>query len=198
MSQRENRNRQRQFDREMGRRCLARGSHDDAVALAEYMLARGGQADKPAEQIALDLKWEQRLGGMRQTDMGRFQRARNHLKDGRAKDGKPCTGYSLHYRTSGKGSVWKLIDPAGGLQHHMDAAIEEIRGDIQQQVSFRTVNGRRISTAEQMAEWCLKAETPDGRGHRLMLEYSIELRKFGAVSDGLIAEINLWLAGVAA
>lgn len=198
MSQRENRKRRHEFDREMGRRCLARGSHDDAVALAEYMLARGGQADKPAEQIALDLKWEQRLGGMRKTDTGRFQRARNHLKDGRAKDGKPCTGYSLHYRTSGKGSVWKLIDPAGGLQHHMDAAIEEIRGDIQQQVSFRTVNGRRIATAEQMAEWCLKADPPDGRGHRLMLEYSMELRKFGAVSDGLIAEINLWLAGVAA
>lgn len=193
---RETQKRNRNYSKEMGTRCRARGSHDDAIAMVEYLLARGGEADKPAEQIARDLHWEQRLGGMRQTDMGRFHRARNHVKDGRGKDGMPCTGYSLHYRSSAKGSIWKLIDPAGGLQHHLDAAIEELRGDIQQQVAFRTINGRRVSTAEQMSEWCLKAG--DGRGHRLMLEYSMEIQKSGAISDGLIAQINLWLAGVAA
>lgn len=190
--------RNREYAKNTETRCRARGSHNDAIALVEYLLARGGKIDKPAEQIALDLRWEQRLGGMRQTDLGRFHRARNHVKDGRGADGRPCTGYSLHYRTSGQGSRWMLIDPAGDLAHHLDAAIEELRGDIGQQVAFRTINGRRIATAEQMAEWCLKANPQDGRGHRLMIEYSMELKKFGALSDGLIAEINLWLAGVAA
>jgi hypothetical protein len=187
--------RNRDYVKSTEKRCLARGSHNDAIALVEYLLARGGKDDKPAEQIAQDLRWEQRLGGMRQTDMGRFHRARNHVKDGRSKDGRPCTGYSLHYRSSALGSHWMLVDPSGDLGHHTLVAAEELRGDIQQQVAFRTINGRRIATAEQMAEMCLKQAPPDGVGHRLLLTYTMELKRFGAISDELIAEIMVWLSG---
>jgi hypothetical protein len=164
--------------------------------LVEYlMLQPGAETDKSAPQIAEDLGWTKRLGLSRVTDLKRFHMARNHVKDNR-EAGKPCTGYSLHYRTSSARNVWKLIDPSGSLQDHIYAAASEIRGDLQQQIAFRTINGRRIATAEQMADWCLKATPQDGVGHRLMIEYSMELRKFGTVNDGLLAEINLWLAGV--
>lgn len=188
--------RNRDYANSTEKRCLARGSHDDAIALVEYLLANSGKTDLSAEKLAVELGWEQRFGGgMRQSDMARFHRARNHVKDGRAKDGKPCTGYSLHYRASGQGALWMLVDPSGDLDHHLHVAIEKMRGDIQQQVAFRTVNGRRIADCEQASELCLKRG--DGIGHRLMLEAAMEYRKYGALSDPLIAEVNLWLAAAA-
>jgi hypothetical protein len=185
--------RNREYSSETEKTCRGRGSHRDAVALVEYLFAHGGKSTLTAQKIAEELHWERRLGSMRQTDMPRFHLARNHVRDGRIK-GRPCTGYSLHYRTSRQGNEWRLIDPTGGLEQHLEAGYREISGDLQQQVAFRTINGRRIATAEQMAEMCLKATPMDGIGHRVMLEYAMELRKFGAVSDQLLAEINQWLS----
>jgi hypothetical protein len=187
----------REYYQSTEKRCLGRGSHLDALALVEYLMQQPhAETSQSAPEIARMLGWEKRLGMNRVTDLKRFHIARNHVKDGRDQ-GKPCTGYSLHYRTSSAGNVWKLIDPSGSLQDHIYAAASEIRGDLQQQITFRTINGRRIATAEQMADWCLKATPQDGVGHRLMIEYSMELKKFGTVTDSLLAEINLWLAGVA-
>lgn len=194
---RETQKRNRIYDKETGRRCGMRGSHEDAVALVDYLLAHGGKTELPAERLALELGWEQRLGMTRVTDMGRFQRARNHVKDGRAKDGGACTGFSLHYRTSARDNVWMLIDPRGDLPHRLEVAAREIQGDIQQQVAFRTVNGRRISTAHATADMCLQTEPSDVTGYQLMTTYAMELKRFGTPTDTTIAELAVWLDSVA-
>lgn len=185
---------QRHYAKDRTKQCRQRGSHDDAKLLVEYLYSYGGSTAKPAEQIALDLGWEKRVGIMRHTDMQRFHIARNHVRDGLDKHGQPCTGYTLHYRHTGKDSRLWLIDPNGGLDERKEAAKEELRGDLQQQLNLRTINGRRIATAEALSEWCLKSTPVDGVGHRLMIEYSMELRKTGVASDQLIAEIHAWLA----
>lgn len=188
--------RNRSYAQASERPCRARGSHDDAVALVDFLLQNGGKTDIPAEQLAQTLGWEQRLGSARMVDMGRFQRARNHVKDGTAKDGKPCTGFRLHYRTSARENEWMLVDPSGGLPHHREVATREIQGDLQQQVAFRTINGRRIATAHAMGEMCLQSEPSDVPGYQLMTRYAMELERFGAASDGTIAEMALWLQSV--
>ena len=85
-----------------------------------------------------------------------------------------------------------LVDPAGDLAHHREVARRELRGDLQQELNARTVIGRRIETAQAMAEMCLKASPPDGIGHRLMLTYAVELERFGAVSNNTLAELITW------
>lgn len=177
-------------------RCRARGSHEDALALVEFVLSSGGKTDMTAEQLAKEMGWERRLGLARITDMPRFQRARNHIRDGKASDGKQCTGYSIHYRTSARENVWMLVDPEGDLGHRKEVAAREIAGDVQQQVAFRTVNGRRIATAHSMADMCLHFDPSDVEGYQLMTTYAMELKRFGAPTDVTIAEINVWLQSV--
>lgn len=183
----------RQYAKATEKSCRARGSHQDALAIVNYFIDHNGHVELVREALVEELNWWTRLSnGMKQLDLPRFARAVNHLKDGRTNDGKPCTGFSLHYRTSGRTSSWMLVDPAGDVNHRLDVAIETIRGDIQQEVAFRTVNGRRKANAEQAAETCLKQD--DGVGHRLLLTYAVEIERFGAVSNGLLAELNDWLA----
>lgn len=187
---------QRAYYKDTSRRCRARGSHDDATVLVSYFIERNGRTSETKEQVLEAIGWYRRLPtGLRMLDWGRFERAINHVKDGRAADDRPCTGFSLHYRSSAKGNQWLLIDPSGSFQHHLDVILEELRGDIQQQAAFRTVNGRRIANAEDAAEMCLKAEPMDGEGHRILLSYSMEMKRFGAPSDETIASMNVWLDG---
>lgn len=174
--------------------CRARGSHNDADLLIQYLMARGGHTDETAEAIAQALGWVRRLGSARVTDRQRFELARNHIKDGITKSGDPCLGFRIHYRTSAKGDEWMLVDPSGGIAHHRQVARAEILGDIQQQVSFRTVNGRRIATAHSMADYCLAATPPDTHGYQLMTEYAMEIERFGAVSDVTIAKLMAYFA----
>lgn len=183
---------QRAYAKKTTTYCRARGSHQDALALVQFLLDRGGKSDLTQGNVCQLLGWEQRVGNTRVLDMPRFQRARNHVKDGLDPDDKPCVGYRLHYRPSTQGNVWMLVDPSGDLDHHREVARRELRGDLQQELSARVVVGRRIETAQQMAEMCLKASPPDGVGHRLMLTYAVELERFGAVSNATLAELMLW------
>lgn len=186
---------ERQYAKETKRRCRARGSHDDAVLLVSHFIEGGGKTEETKEQVLESLGWQRRLSnGLRELDWGRLDRAVNHTKDGRTHDDRPCTGFSLHYRSSAKGSQWMLIDPSGDFQHHLDVLLEQVRGDMQQQVAGRTVNGRRIASAHDAADMCLKADPPDHEGYRLMTTYAMELDRFGAVSNDTVAHINAWLS----
>lgn len=182
----------RHYYRETERKCRGRGSHADALVLVEYILNSGGRTNLTMDQLAQELGWEQRVGSARVTDLKRLQIARNHVKDGLAKDGKPCTGFRLHYRTSARENEWMLIDPSGGADHQMEIALREIQGDLQQHVAFRTVNGRRASAAHAAAEMFLKAGNTEG--YQRMTSLAMEYERFGAPSDQTIAELNLWLA----
>lgn len=183
----------REYARSTSKSCLGRGSHEDALALVERILDAGGKIAIPHEEIARALGWEQRIGSIRRTDMARYQRARNHIRDGRTRNDEPCTGYSLHYRTSGRDNEMWLVDPSGDLKHHQEIAIREILGDLQQQVAFRTINGRRVDTARQAAQMFLNADPRDDEGHRLMTGYAIELEKYGTASDQTIQELIAWM-----
>lgn len=189
----ETKKRNRSYARTTETRCRARGSHDDAVALIDFLLQRGGKTDLPAEKLAEALGWEQRLGSARMVDMGRFQRARNHVKDGTAKDGQPCTGFRLHYRTSARDNEWMLIDPSGSLDHHREVAVRDLIGDLQQQVAARTINGRRIVAGHAVGDMALQQDPSDVQGYQLMTRYVMEIERFGAASDGTIAEMMVWL-----
>ncbi|MBA3405705.1 MAG: hypothetical protein H0U13_13665 [Gemmatimonadaceae bacterium] len=189
----------REYSRDTTKRCLARGSHADGVELVEWLLSQSppGETDLSKPAMCDGIGWEQRLpNGIRVRDMDRFHRAWNHVRDGRVSDGTPCTGFSLHYRSSQKGSRAFLIDPAGGSSHLKHTAIETIRGDIQQQIAYRTINGRRIATAQQLAEMCRTQDPADIQGQRLALLYADRLEEDGTVNDRLIAEVNLWISGL--
>jgi hypothetical protein len=174
--------------------CRRRGSHHDGIDLVSYLMASGGKSDRTAAEICEDLGWWRRTGSSsRELDMGRFDRAKNHVKDG-TRDGGPCTGFRVHYRTSARGNEWRLIDPSGSLADHREAARAEILGDIQTQVSYRTINGRRIVTAHSMADFCLAATPPDTYGYQLMMQYCVEIENFGAITDKTIAELTAYFA----
>jgi len=184
---------QRVYARKTTKVCLARGSHHDALALVQYLLDHGGKSNLTHGQLTEALGWEQRIGNTRVLDTGRFERARNHVKDGLDKDNiTPCTGYRLHYRPSTAENMWMLVDPAGDLDHHREVVRRELRGDLQQEVAARSIVGRRVETANAAAEMCLKASPPDGVGHRLLLTYALELERWGAVSNTTLAELMVW------
>jgi hypothetical protein len=179
------------------KRCRAGRGHDDALALVEYLIARGGSAQQTNETIAMALQMlVNRGGGNWQVDTSRFVQARNHVKDGTTEDGKPCSGYRLHYRTSARGSELTLIDPVGDLGPHASVAVETIRGWMTRESQHHTENHRQIETVERLGDHALARG--DREGYRLCTRMSVELERDGTVSPSTMAEVQVWLGSLAA
>lgn len=173
------------------KRCRKGRTHDDALALVEYLMARGGKVAKPNEAITVELGMLKNVGGgLRKVDASRFTQARNHVQDG-TDDGKPCCGYRLHYRTAARGSEFTLIDPTGDLGPHAVAAMESVRGWMQREAQHHTENQRQIETWERLGDHALARE--DKVGYRLCARASVELERDGTVSSATMAEASVWI-----
>jgi hypothetical protein len=172
-------------------------THDDALALVEYLMARGGKVQKTNEAITVDLGMLKNLGGgMRQVDGPRFAQARHHVQDGTDSDGKPCCGYRLHYRTTLKGSEFALIDPTGDLGSHVSATIESVRGWMIREAQHHTENQRQIETWERLGDHALARG--DKTGYRICARAALELEQGGTVSEATMAEAAVWVDAVRA
>lgn len=178
------------------KRCRKGRTHDDALALVEYLMARGGKVAKTNQAIAIDLGMLKNLGGGNlQVDDSRFQQARHHIQDGTV-DGKPCCEYRLHYRASGRaGSELTLIDPTGDLGPHANAAIESVRGWMSRESQHHTENQRQIETWERLGDHALARG--DKTGYRICARASVELERDGTVSSDTMAEAAVWLNAMA-
>ena len=171
------------------------GAHQDATHLVEYLLERSGRIEKSNEAVAYDLAMFKGYGGGRyETDMGRYHRARNHIKDGTSPDGKPCVGYRLNYRSTQRGAELTLIDPTGDLGSHAVAAVETIRGWMTREAQHHTENRRQIETVERLGDHALARG--DRAGYKLCARMSVEIEREGTVTPQTMADVEVWLAGV--
>lgn len=174
------------------KKCRGGRGHDDALALVEYLMARAGKVEKTNEQIALDLGMlVSRGGGMHQVDGSRFTQARRHVQDGTTGDGKPCSGYRLHYRTSAKGGEFVLIDPSGDLGPHATAIFESVRGWMVREQQHKTENLRQSETFDRLGDHALSRG--DKSGYRLCARCSVELERDGTISPATIADLAVWI-----
>lgn len=150
------------------KKCRKGKTHDDALALVEYLMARGGKVAKTNEAIAIELGMLKKLGG------GNLH------------------GYRLHYRASGRGgSELTLIDPTGDLGPHANAAIESVRGWMSREAQHHTENQRQIETWERLGDHALAQG--DKTGYRICARASVELERDGTVSQATMAEAAVWL-----
>ncbi len=179
------------------KRCRHGRTHDDGLALVEYIMARGGKVEKTNEAIAAELGMLKNLGnGIRQIDNARFVQARNHVKDGTDPDGSPCCQYRLHYRASGRRTEFALIDPTGDLGPHVIAAIESVRGWMTREAQHKTENARQVETWERLADHALARG--DKAGYRICVGAAVELDRDGTVSPKTMAEAAVWIDAIRA
>lgn len=182
---------------EVLRRCRKGRTHEDALALVWYLMEKGGKVSKTNEAIAMDLGMLKNLGGGNlRVDDSRFQQARHHVQD-RTEDEKPCCGYRLHYRASGRrGSELTLIDPTGDLGAHADAAIESVRGWMSRESQHHTENQRQIETWQTLGDHALSRG--DKVGYRLCTTAAVDLDQHGTVTSKTMAEVTVWINGMQA
>lgn len=172
--------------------CRGKRGHDDAIALVEYLMNRGGKVEKTNEAIAMDLAMMvNRGGGNWQVDVSRFMQARRHVQDNVGEGGGPCTGYRLNYRASGGKSQLVLTDPVGDIGHHATAAVEAIRGWMSRESQHHTENLRQIAEIEALGDHALAQG--DRNGYKLCARMSVELERDGTVLPQTMAEVGVWL-----
>lgn len=170
--------------------------HSDAQAIVEYLLDRNGHAEDTQGSIARQLGMLRDAGrGIYQVDTGRFHRARNHIRDRVDENGRPCCGYTLHYRRSGPMSDLALVDPGGDLGEHAKAAIATVLGMVSRERQHHTENQRMIETVELLGDHALANE--DRQGYRLCQRTSIEIERDGTISPPTMSALELWCAGMA-
>lgn len=176
----------------MGKRCDGTSKvHADAMKIAEFLIENNGTVEIPQDQLAhkLDmLKHEKR--GFYLVDKGRFSRARNHLMDSVAADGKPCCGYRVHYRRAGLISTWSLHDPSGGLGAHREGALGNLLGWMSRERQHQTENRRQIGAFDALADDVLR--NGDREGYKLLQRAVIELDRDGTVLPETMALLQSW------
>lgn len=179
------------------RTCDGRSrEHRDALLLVELLLDHNGDIEETHEEVADSLGFRRAVtGGMRQIDMSRYHRARNHVRDRIADDGRPCCAFTIHYRRSGRNSVLALIDPSGDLGSHAIAAIATIRGFVSRERQHHTENQRQIESVELLADHVLS--NSDRQGYRLLQRVAVAIEEHGTIPPTLMAELEVWLAGLA-
>lgn len=172
--------------------------HADALKIIEYLVDRNGTVDQTQEGIAADLGfWRIYNGGrLREVDMKRFHRARNHARDRTDANGSPCCGFTLNYRRSGKASVLALVDPSGELMDHAHAAVATIRGWVSRERQHHTENTRMVETLEQLGDHALARA--DKYGYRLIQKAILEIDRDGTITPPTMHELESWLEGLAA
>jgi hypothetical protein len=165
--------------------------HTDGVALIELLLDAGGKVEATQDELAAKLGMLRLLGGgFRATDLSRFHRARNHVRDCVDSAGQPCCGFGLHYRKAGRVSVLALIDPSGDLGEHADAAIASILGWITRERQHHSENTRMTESFQLLASHALARG--DLNGQRLCITASIEIEQHGTVQPATMALLRAW------
>lgn len=171
--------------------------HTDAVRIVEHLLDHNGQVVDTQEGIARKLAmFRDHGGGVLRIDTARFHRARNHMRDRVDANGRPCCGFTIHYRKSGPNSHLALIDPSGDLGDHALAAKGLILGWASREKQHKTENLRMTETAELLGDHALALG--DKQGYRLMQRVSIELERDGTITAATMADLEVWLSGMAA
>ena len=137
------------------KRCHAGRGHNDAVALVEYLLAHGGKVNSTNESIAVALGMRKTLGAG--AVAGRYVPLRSGSQpcEGQHEQREACTGYRLHYRTSGRDGEMYLIDPTGDLADHAGPTIETIRGWMVREAQHHTENQRQVETIMRLGDHAL-------------------------------------------
>lgn len=171
--------------------------HADAVRLVEYLIAHDGTVEITQDELARKLNFRRNLGGgVERVDTKRYHRARNHVRDRVDENGRPCCGYTLHYRKSGPESWLSLIDPTGDLGSHAKQAWGTVRGWVSRERQHHTENQRHVETLELLANHVLANN--DRHGYRLLQRAEIEIEQNGTISPNTIAELDVWLSGMTA
>jgi hypothetical protein len=166
--------------------------HKDAEGIIAFVMDGGGNVETTHERIAVALDlWRNHGGGIRSVDESRYHRARNHARDRIDSTGRPCCGYTLHYRRSGPTSTLALIDPSGSLGSHAGPAIATFRGWVSRERQHQTENQRQTETVESLADHALSVG--DKVGYRLMQRVSIAIENDGSIPGSMMAEVEAWL-----
>ena len=169
--------------------------HRDGLALVELIFGAGGVITLTQDELAARLGLWSELGrGMRSTDIRRFHRARNHVRD-RTDSGLPCCGFVLHYRKDGPRSVLALVDPSGDLGDHADAAIGSLLGWATRERQHHAENARQVETFQALAAHA--HARGDQYGQRICITASVELERYGTVSPATMAELVTWAQSLA-
>lgn len=186
--------RRRRQGNSAGQVCNATtGEHADAMKLVEYLLDAGGAVEAPQEEIARKLNMlKQRTRGLYETDTGRFHRARQHLMERIDSEAQPCCGFRVHYRKSGRYSVFTLVDPTGDLGDHAKSAIASIEGYVSRRRQHFTEDRRMMETFRAVADHAMSQGDLDGA--RLMLTASIDIDRLGSISAETMGDVEMWLA----
>lgn len=137
--------------------------HRDAQMLVEHLLDANGHVSDSQDTIARKLGMLRDCGGgVLRIDSGRFHRSRNHVRDRVDPEGRPCCGYTIHYRRSGPDSALALVDPTGDLGDHARAAVSTILGMVSRERQHHTENLRMIETVELLGDHALSQHRPPG------------------------------------
>lgn len=167
--------------------------HRDALALVEFLLDYEGSVTDTQDAIARKLGMVVDNGGMLSLDRGRFHRARQHVHDRCDAGGRPCCGFRLHYRKSGRGgSTMALVDPSGDLGSATKAAMASIAGFTSRKRQHDTEDRRMLETFRSVADSALAQG--DLEGARVMLTASIDIERQGAVTPQTMAELEAYMA----
>ena len=174
------------------RPCRGKQSHADAEAIVLFLEAQPDfQTTLPNMQIAARMGWL-RHGGT--VDKGRFRAAMNHLKDSIAADGKPCTGYVVHYRDSGPARALSLI--ADGVNVAV-LQLEQHRGWLRIDKQRRTENRRHIASLEADRS-VLMATMPGNKwaqdGYDILTRMVMDLDTDGYIRESTLIEYEVWAA----
>lgn len=173
--------------------------HADAAKLAEFLMDENGTTELTNDDITRKLGWlkKTQIAGLVAVDKARFSQARNHLADFADIDGKPCCGFRLHYRRSGRsGSTLALHDPSGDLGEHMKAALANLLGWMSRERQHQTENRRQITQLEALGDMVLA--NGDRHGYRLVTQAVIDLDRDGTVLPETMAQLQIWAAAVPA
>lgn len=170
--------------------------HDDAVRIVNFILNEGKWTDLTNEQLATKCGFWQEQGSIRRLNMPRFHKAVRHTKDRCDEEGNPCCYWTLHYRSAGpSGSVLALIDPTGDLGTHAKAVVGQLYGSMNKQKSQETENRRDMESWQLLAKHA--GANGDLYGHSICMQAGTDLRRYGHVRADTMAELELWMSGIA-
>jgi len=184
-------------DKHYRRICKGGNPHDDAEVFVAWLFDKPGQkTGESTETIIKALQWYKREGG---PDRDRYRRAVNHAKDfiDRA-TGKPCVGWTINYRGSGKGSnIIALTDPqAVSVDDWTIKTIATMHGFVQQEKQQATINRRMAFHFEDFADFLLNKEPPDRVGYRVLTRMTTELEHDGFITEESANAFLAWVATV--
>jgi hypothetical protein len=168
--------------------------HSDALAVVEFLMEQGGYTPLSNPDVAVELGFVNRRGKNLEVDVGRYYRARNHVRDRVWEDGKPCCSYTLHYRTIKGSEQLALIDPTGTLGEHAVASVSQLRGWMTRERQHQTENTRQMRTLDTLASHALARGDKDG--YRLCVRAGIDIEEYGTIRPPLLAELDIWATSI--